>query len=143
MVLTLPSFKPKRSLQPLLLNEIEKGNEERLAIDDQELSRVLGGGLVPGSVILVGGEPGIGKSTLMLQLALRFKNKKVLYISGEESERQIKMRAERIPFQNEDCYLFTETSTQKIGKALQQLEPDLVIADSIQTLQSDLIWCPW
>ncbi len=136
---TWKSEKVKRSLQPLLLNEIEKGNEERFPIDDTELSRVLGGGLVPGSVILVGGEPGIGKSTLMLQLALRFKGRKVLYISGEESERQIKMRAERIAFQNEDCYLFTETSTQKIGKALQQLEPDLVIIDSIQTLQSDLI----
>jgi len=99
----------------------------------------LGGGLVPGSVILVGGEPGIGKSTLLLQLALQFKGKKVLYVSGEESETQIKMRAERINAINPDCFLFTETSTQKIGKALEQLQPDLLIADSIQTLQSELL----
>jgi DNA repair protein RadA/Sms len=103
------------------------------------LARVLGGGLVPGSVVLIGGEPGIGKSTLLLQVALQFSQLKVLYISGEESESQIKMRAERIPFQNNQCYLFTETSTQKIGKALKELQPDLVVVDSIQTLQSDLI----
>ena len=129
----------QKNLVPVQLKEINQTNEQRLDIDDQELSRVLGGGLVPGSVILVGGEPGIGKSTLMLQLALRFKNKKVLYVSGEESETQIKMRADRISNAVADCYLFTETSTQKIGKALQQLQPDLLIVDSIQTLQSELI----
>jgi DNA repair protein RadA/Sms len=129
----------QKNLVPVQLKEINQTNEQRLDIDDQELSRVLGGGLVPGSVILVGGEPGIGKSTLMLQLALRFKNKKVLYVSGEESESQIKMRADRISIAVADCYLFTETSTQKIGKALQQLQPDLLIVDSIQTLQSELI----
>ena len=121
------------------LNQIEKGNEQRILLHDQELNRVLGGGLVPGSVILIGGEPGIGKSTLLLQVALQFNKYKVLYISGEESETQIKMRAERISFDNENCFLFTETSTQKIGKAFKELEPDLVIVDSIQTLQSDLI----
>jgi DNA repair protein RadA/Sms len=129
----------QKNLVPVQLKEINQTNEQRLEIDDLELSRVLGGGLVPGSVILVGGEPGIGKSTLMLQLALRFKNKKVLYVSGEESETQIKMRADRISNAVADCYLFTETSTQKIGKALQQLQPDLLIVDSIQTLQSELI----
>ena len=98
--------------KPVLLGEVEKGNEQRIPMHDQELSRVLGGGLVPGSVVLIGGEPGIGKSTLLLQVALQFKGLKVLYISGEESENQIKMRAERIPFSNENCYLFTETSTQ-------------------------------
>jgi len=129
----------QKNLVPVQLKEINQTNEQRVEIEDLELSRVLGGGLVPGSVILVGGEPGIGKSTLMLQLALRFKNKKVLYVSGEESETQIKMRADRISNAVADCYLFTETSTQKIGKALQQLQPDLLIVDSIQTLQSELI----
>ena len=127
------------SRKPVIINEVEKGNEKRIPLKDQELSRVLGGGLVPGSVVLIGGEPGIGKSTLLLQVALQFSQLKVLYISGEESESQIKMRAERIPFQNQQCYLFTETSTQKIGKALKELQPDLVVVDSIQTLQSDLI----
>ncbi len=127
------------SKKPILINEIEKGNEMRIVLKDLELNRVLGGGLVPGSVILIGGEPGIGKSTLLLQVALQFQKHKVLYISGEESESQIKMRAERIPFANENCFLFTETSTQKIGKAFKDLEPDLVVVDSIQTLQSDLI----
>jgi len=127
------------SRKPVVIDEVEKGNEKRIPLKDQELARVLGGGLVPGSVVLIGGEPGIGKSTLLLQVALQFSQLKVLYISGEESESQIKMRAERIPFQNQQCYLFTETSTQKIGKALKELQPDLVVVDSIQTLQSDLI----
>ncbi len=129
----------KSVLKPVLLADVEHGAEHRYEIKDLELSRVLGGGIVPGSVILIGGEPGIGKSTLMLQIALQFNNKKVLYISGEESDTQIKMRAERLPFRNNECYLFTETSTQKIGKALQELQPDIVVIDSIQTLQSELI----
>jgi DNA repair protein RadA/Sms len=128
-----------RTLKPVLIDNVEKGNEQRYPVKDIELARVLGGGIVPGSVILIGGEPGIGKSTLMLQIALQFSNKKVLYISGEESDTQIKMRAERLPFKNSECYLFTETSTQRIGKALQELAPDIVIIDSIQTLQSELI----
>lgn len=128
-----------RALKPVQLNEVEQGSEYRIPLKDTELSRVLGGGVVPGSVVLIGGEPGIGKSTLMLQVALQFSQQKVLYISGEESDTQIKMRAERLPFTNADCYLFTEVSTQKIGKALQELQPDIVIIDSIQTLQSDLI----
>ncbi len=127
------------SRKPVLLSQIEKGQEQRIILHDQELNRVLGGGLVPGSVVLIGGEPGIGKSTLLLQVALQFKKSKVLYISGEESDTQIKMRAERIPFANENCFLFTETSTQKIGKAFKELVPDLVIVDSIQTLQSEII----
>lgn len=128
-----------RVLKPVQIDLVEKGSEQRYPLKDAELSRVLGGGIVPGSVVLIGGEPGIGKSTLMLQVALQFSDKKVLYISGEESETQIRMRAERLPFQNPDCYLFTEVSTQKIGKALQELQPDIVIIDSIQTLQSELI----
>lgn len=125
--------------KPQEISSVEIGSEKRISMLDQELARVLGGGLVPGSVVLIGGEPGIGKSTLLLQMALQFAGLKVLYISGEESEGQIKMRAERIPFKNENCYLFTETSTQKIGSALKELQPDLVIVDSIQTLQSDLL----
>lgn len=132
----------KLSNVPVLLDDVVKGNESRIEIQDAELSRVLGGGIVPGSVVLIGGEPGIGKSTLMLQLALRLSNLKVLYVSGEESEPQIKMRAERIPFRNDQCYLFTEVSTRKIGKVLQELQPDIVIIDSIQTLQSELIDSP-
>ncbi|MBW7845299.1 MAG: DNA repair protein RadA [Bacteroidia bacterium] len=129
----------KTILKPIQIGEIEQSTQIRYTVNDEELSRVLGGGIVPGSVILIGGEPGIGKSTLMLQIALQFTNKKVLYISGEESESQIKMRAERLPYQNNSCYLFTEISTQRIGKALQELEPDIVIVDSIQTLQSELL----
>ncbi len=128
-----------QALKPVLLHEVEKGNEQRIEIKDKEFERVLGGGIVPGSVVLIGGEPGIGKSTLMLQLALQLNGKKVLYISGEESDTQIKMRAERIPFSNNECYLFTDTSTQKIGQAFKELEPDIVIVDSIQTLQSELL----
>jgi len=128
-----------RSNKPIAIKNVEEENEIRIQIQDKELSRVLGGGIVPGSVVLIGGEPGIGKSTLLLQIALQFKDLKVLYISGEESEAQIKMRAERIPFSNDNCYLYTETSTQKIGKALKEAEPDIVVVDSIQTLQSDLI----
>lgn len=125
--------------KPVPLAEVRQGEEARIPLSDRELSRVLGGGLVPGSVVLIGGEPGIGKSTLLLQVALQFTGKKVLYVSGEESESQIRMRADRIPFKNELCFLFTETSTQRIGKALQELEPDLLVVDSIQTLQSEVM----
>jgi DNA repair protein RadA/Sms len=99
----------------------------------------LGGGVVPGSLVLIGGEPGIGKSTLMLQVGLGLKQLKVLYISGEESEQQIKLRAERIHFAGERFYILTETGTRAIFKQIESLKPDLVIIDSIQTLQSDLI----
>jgi DNA repair protein RadA/Sms len=105
----------------------------------EELNRVLGGGIVLGSVTLIGGEPGIGKSTLLLQLALKMK-KKILYVSGEESASQIKMRADRITnIQNPECFLYTETSMEKILKEAKTLNPDLMIVDSIQTLQSQLL----
>ncbi|MFN0291401.1 DNA repair protein RadA [Pedobacter helvus] len=127
----------QRVNKPSKLEEIESATEERLPTGDQELDRVLGGGLVPGSVTLIGGEPGIGKSTLMLQLALNIKQKRVLYVSGEESEQQIKMRAERITkTPKADCFILTETSTQNIFKQLEQLEPEILIVDSIQTLHS-------
>lgn len=131
---------PRQRNAPHVLHEIESGREVRVATPDQELNRVLGGGIVPGSLILIGGEPGIGKSTLMLQLALSLNNSKVLYVSGEESEQQIKMRAERLTqSQSESCYIFTETNTQNIFLGIRELKPDLVIIDSIQTLHSELL----
>ncbi len=133
-----PSFTSKTS-KIHVISDIEIGTEQRIILPDSELNRVLGGGLVPGSLILFGGEPGIGKSTLLLQIALRLKGKKVLYISGEESEQQIKMRAERIDAENKSCYILTETSTQHFFKHIEQLQPELLIVDSIQTLHTSLI----
>ncbi|RZK82437.1 MAG: DNA repair protein RadA [Pedobacter sp.] len=140
----VPSWKTsagsQRTSKPTKIGEIHAVRESRTLSGDQELDRVLGGGIVPGSVVLIGGEPGIGKSTLMLQLALNVSGKKVLYISGEESEHQIKMRAERITASpTAECFILTETSTQNIFKQLEVLEPDLVIVDSIQTLHSSHI----
>lgn len=137
----VPTWKPASGTQrlnkPSKVELIEATAEERTSTSDAELDRVLGGGLVAGSVILIGGEPGIGKSTLMLQLALNMPGKRILYISGEESEQQIKMRAERITnTPKADCYILTETSTQNIFKQIEQLEPEIVIVDSIQTLHS-------
>lgn len=124
---------------PVSLQQIESQQEIRMATQDAELNRVLGGGIVPGSIVLVAGEPGIGKSTLFLQLALRMNNIVTLYISGEESEQQIKMRADRLQMDNDNFYLLTETSTQVIFREIRKLKPSLVIVDSVQTLQSDLI----
>jgi len=121
------------------LNEIKTTEEKRLLTADAELNRVLGGGVVPGSLILVAGEPGIGKSTLFLQNGLWLKDATVLYISGEESELQIKMRADRLQLKNEQFYLLTETSTQVIFQEIKKLKPDLVIVDSVQTLQTPYI----
>jgi DNA repair protein RadA/Sms len=129
----------QRANKPLLVNDIDLQEQYRIDISDKELSRVLGGGIVPGSLILFGGEPGIGKSTLMLQVALTIKHLKILYISGEESEQQIKMRADRIGITNPNCYILTETSTQNIFKQIEVLEPNLLIIDSIQTLHSAYI----
>jgi len=117
------------------LDEINFETETRIDTRDQEFNRVLGGGLVPGSVILLGGEPGIGKSTLLLQIALSL-GKKVLYVSGEESEKQIKLRADRIQSYQENCYVLAETKTDLIGFQIQAVQPDLIIVDSVQTLQS-------
>jgi DNA repair protein RadA/Sms len=126
--------KTNRVSKPQLISEITLSDEHRIPVPDKELQRVLGGGIVPGSLVLIGGEPGIGKSTLMLQIALAMKNLKVLYVSGEESEQQIRMRAERISKDNFECYVLTETSMQYIFKQIEELEPNLVIIDSIQTL---------
>ena len=124
---------------PKKITEIDFGTEQRINTFNSELNRVLGGGLVPGSVILIGGEPGIGKSTLMLQVALNCMNQKILYISGEESEQQIRMRAERLGIGNENCHVLTETNTPSIFQHIANLSPDIVIVDSIQTLQTDSI----
>ncbi len=121
------------------IDEVTSQKEERIVTEDPELNRVLGGGIVRGSIILVAGEPGIGKSTLFLQQGLALKKIRTLYISGEESEQQIKMRADRLGLQNENFYLLTETSTQTIFQEIKKLKPDLLIVDSIQTLESPLI----
>jgi DNA repair protein RadA/Sms len=118
------------------LEEIESSSEIRVTTFDNELNRVLGGGIVPGSLVLIGGEPGIGKSTLMLQIGLRLKKQKVLYVSGEESDQQIKMRAERLGDSSENFLVLTETNTKTIFQIIESLQPEVVIVDSIQTLYS-------
>src|SRR5688500_14847169 len=129
----------KRTNKTISLNEIKSSEEKRLITADPELNRVHGGGIVPGSIVLVAGEPGIGKSTLCLQNGLWLKDAVVLYISGEESDQQIKMRADRMKLHNENFYLLTETSTQTIFQEIKKLKPHLVIVDSVQTLQTPLI----
>ena len=124
---------------PTAVQDITSGSEKRINTKSIELNRVLGGGLVLGSVVLIGGEPGIGKSTLLLQVALNMEGKKILYISGEESQQQIKMRADRIGIQNTECYLLNETFTDSIFKHCKEVDPDLVVIDSIQTLHTDII----
>lgn len=125
--------------KPQNINAVEKGSEKRLVTSDQELNRVLGGGIVAGSLVLIGGEPGIGKSTLMLQLALSSTRTKVLYVSGEESQQQIKMRADRLGISTENCFVLSETGTQQIFAQVKELHPDILIIDSIQTLQTNRI----
>ena len=129
-------FKSTKISKPTLISDIDYTNEKRIVTNDKELNRVLGGGIVPGSVILIGGDPGIGKSTLLLQFALSSKSKKILYVSGEESEKQLKMRAERINKNSEHCYILTETSTKNIFQQIEQLQPDILVVDSIQTLHT-------
>ena len=128
-----------RNAKPQTLQSIEKQEHERVYLKDAELNRVLGGGLVPGSLILFGGEPGIGKSTLLLQLAVAETELRVLYVSGEESEQQIKMRAERVGTLNQQCYILTETNIQNIFKQAEETNPELLVIDSIQTLYSTQI----
>ncbi len=123
----------KPGVKPVLLADIQKSAEKRLITPDHELNRALGGGIVQGSLILIGGQPGIGKSTLMMQLALNLKAK-ILYVSGEESEEQIKMRADRMGLVPNSCYILTETDLTRVLDEIQVLEPELVIIDSIQTL---------
>jgi DNA repair protein RadA/Sms len=133
------SAAPKVANKPKTLTQIATQERYRIITEDDELNRVLGSGIVPGSLVLIGGEPGIGKSTLMLQIALSLKDYTILYVSGEESEQQIKMRADRMEYSNDKCYILNETSTENIFRQIELLEPDVVIVDSIQTLVSPLI----
>lgn len=129
------SFRSK-PVKAKTLDEVESAIEIRINSIDQELNRVLGGGIVPGSLVLIGGEPGIGKSTLMLQVGLMLKSQRVLYVSGEESEQQIKMRAERLESSSKNFFILTETNTRNIFLAIENTQPNIVIIDSIQTLHS-------
>ena len=130
---------PRKKVRALKVSEISLDQEHRIETHNTELDGVLGGGIVPGAVVLLGGEPGIGKSTLILQLALGLKNCKTLYVSGEESDKQIKMRAERLGESASECYILTETSTQNIFKHVESLRPNLLVIDSIQTLHTQMI----
>ena len=131
--------KSNKDAIPMSLNDIEPQEHSRIQLNDAEINRVLGGGLVLGSLILFGGEPGIGKSTLLLQMAVTMKGLKVLYVSGEESEQQIKMRAERIGGTNDECYILTETNIQNIFKQAEKIQPHVLVIDSIQTIFSSQI----
>ena len=125
--------------KPVLLKEVEIGEEPRIDMKDIELNRVLGGGLVPGSLVLLGGEPGIGKSTLLLQTVLHLNHIKILYVSGEESAKQLKLRAERINIKNDNCYIVCETNLENIFLHIKNTAPDLLIIDSIQTIFTDAV----
>ncbi|NDV84130.1 DNA repair protein RadA [Bacteroides sp. 51] len=125
--------------RPLVLSDIEAGDEPRIDMHDEELNRVLGGGLVPGSLVLIGGEPGIGKSTLVLQTILHMPDKRILYVSGEESARQLKLRADRLSKESSDCLIVCETSLEQIYVHIKNTQPDLVIIDSIQTISTESI----
>ena len=125
--------------KPLKISEISSSEEKRFNTENMELNRVLGGGLVPGSLILIGGEPGIGKSTLALQIALHLKNYKTLYVSGEESAQQIKLRGNRINSDNDNCLIVSETSMENIFSHIKNTTPNIVVIDSIQTLATERI----
>ena len=124
--------------KPLKINQIEISSESRINTGDAELNRVLGGGIIPGALMLLGGEPGIGKSTLLLQIAITV-GCKVLYVSGEESQRQIKIRSDRMDASSDQCYVLSETKTQNIFSQIENLAPELVVIDSVQTLHTDYI----
>ena len=137
----LPEGGKTHSITPVKISEVKSGEEQRIALPSRELNRVLGGGLVPGSIILIGGEPGIGKSTLVLQNVLRIRSRKVLYVSGEESAQQLKMRADRICGGNIqcECYIVCDTSLESIFAGIRESNPDMVIIDSIQTIATDTL----
>ncbi|MEE0975375.1 MAG: DNA repair protein RadA, partial [Muribaculaceae bacterium] len=124
---------------PQKVSEIQAVNEPRIHMPSEELNRVLGGGLVAGSLVLIGGEPGIGKSTLVLQNILSIKSKTILYVSGEESATQLKMRADRLGRQSDNCYIVCETSLENIFEHIEAIQPQLLIVDSIQTIATDAI----
>ncbi len=128
-----------RRNRPVMINEVDGGEEIRINMHDEELNRVLGGGLVLGSLVLLGGEPGIGKSTLILQTVLRMPDKRILYVSGEESARQLKLRADRIRFSSSQCMIVCETSLEQIFTHIKNVQPEIVIIDSIQTISTELM----
>lgn len=130
--------KASKISKPLKINQIEISSESRIDTGDAELNRVLGGGIIPGALMLLGGEPGIGKSTLLLQIAMTV-SCKVLYVSGEESQRQIKIRSDRMSTSSDQCYVLSETNTQNIFSQIETLAPQLVVIDSVQTLHTDYI----
>ena len=132
-------LKDQKKPVPQSITDISFEKENRIDTGLEELNRVLGGGMVAGSVILVGGEPGIGKSTLMLQMALKIKGLRILYVSGEESGRQLKMRADRIGIENQECLILNETHTDEIFRHIGNLQPNIVIIDSIQTLHTNTL----
>lgn len=134
-----PGYTSTGTAKPVTLQEIASLEESRIDTHSIELNRILGGGIVPGSIILLGGEPGIGKSTLALQLALGLKELKILYVSGEESNRQIKLRASRIKSTHENCYILTETSLENVLTQIENTNAGLVIVDSIQTMFTENI----
>lgn len=136
---TYQSPKSEQRHKPLPIREIEASEEPRIDLHDAELNRVLGGGLVRGSLVLLGGEPGIGKSTLVLQTVLGMADKKVLYVSGEESPRQLKMRADRLKGETDDTLVFCETNLEKIISQLESVNPDVVVIDSIQTIYTETV----
>lgn len=125
--------------RPVLLDEVSNASHERIDVGIAEFNRVLGGGLVPGSVVLIGGEPGIGKSTLVLQFSLSLKGKKILYVSGEESLQQIKLRAMRLKMNSSQCLFFSETSLELLLANADKEKPDILVVDSIQTISTDII----
>lgn len=137
-----PSSTAASRVAPIKIDEIESGDEQRIKLPSAELNRVLGGGLVLGSITLIGGEPGIGKSTLLLQNVLSIRNRKVLYVSGEESATQLKMRADRIAKPGANVFILCETSLESILAEMGNLKPNLVVIDSIQTLESGAIESP-
>ncbi len=132
----------QRIPEPVSLGQVESRDEDRLVFGDEELNRVLGGGMVKGSLVLLGGEPGIGKSTLMLQAAMQNPSGRTLYVTGEESERQVKMRADRLTSDTHDCHVLAETSVGRLLEQLRKFRPSLVIVDSVQTLHADTIESP-
>ena len=136
---TLPSGLEIVRQKPVLIAEVETSEESRIDTSCGELNRVLGGGLVKGSLVLIGGEPGIGKSTLVLQVVLNIKGIRTLYVSGEESASQLRLRAERLTFGQPDCFVVSETSLEQIFTHVQNIQPDIVIIDSIQTVSTDTI----
>lgn len=136
--ISMAGFEPIKQ-KPVLISNVETQAEERTDTSCHELNRVLGGGLVNGSLVLIGGEPGIGKSTLVLQVVLGMKGKRTLYVSGEESVNQLKMRAERLSHKDPDCYIVSETSLEQLFVHAQNVKPDLLIVDSIQTITTESI----